>query len=110
VTVIVLASVSTRLPWQNGHAVGLLIVSFIRDSDIVGVFHLAFIKVFALFTNAHESERPRPCRADTQVQRGLDGPQNQSQQRTSRGLRAAVQIRTGRQVQGGLEFGYEYHS
>jgi hypothetical protein len=63
VIVIVLASVSTRLPWQNGHAVGLLIVSFNRDSDIVGVFHLAFIKVFALFTNAHESERPRPCPA-----------------------------------------------
>jgi hypothetical protein len=63
VTVIVLASVSTFLPWQNGHAVGRLITSFNRDSDIVGVFHLAFIKVFALFTNAHESERPRPCPA-----------------------------------------------
>jgi hypothetical protein len=34
-TVIVLASVSTRLPWQNGHAVGLSIASFNRDSGIV---------------------------------------------------------------------------
>jgi|SoiMethySBSTD1v2_1073268.scaffolds.fasta_scaffold457041_5 hypothetical protein len=59
-TVIVLASVSTRLPWQNGHAVGLLTASFNRDSDIVGVFDLAFIKRFALFTNAHESELLRP--------------------------------------------------
>jgi hypothetical protein len=40
VTVIVLASVSTRLPWQNGHAVGLSIASFNRDSDIVDVFIL----------------------------------------------------------------------
>jgi len=62
-TVIVLASVSTRLPWQNGHAVGLLIVSFNRDSDIVGVMHFAFIKLFALFTNAHQTELQRPCPA-----------------------------------------------
>jgi hypothetical protein len=62
VTVIVLASVSIRLPWQNGQAVGRLIASLNRDSDIVGVLHLAFIKVFALFTNAHESGPPRPWR------------------------------------------------
>ncbi len=36
-TVIVFASVSTRLPWQNGHAVGRLTTSLNRDSDIVGV-------------------------------------------------------------------------
>jgi hypothetical protein len=60
-TVIVLASVSIRLPWQNGHAVGLLSASFNRDSDIVVVFHLAFMKLFALFTNAHESELQRRC-------------------------------------------------
>ena len=36
-TVMVLASVSTRLPWQNGHAVGRLIASLNRHSLIVGV-------------------------------------------------------------------------
>jgi hypothetical protein len=42
-TVIVLASVSIRLPWQNGQAVGRLTASLIRDSDIIGVFHLVVI-------------------------------------------------------------------
>jgi len=54
--VIVLASVSSRLPWQNGHAVGRSIASLNRNSDIVGVYHPAFITVFGVFTNAHESE------------------------------------------------------
>jgi hypothetical protein len=62
VTVIVLASVSTRLPWQNGQAVGRLTASLIRDSDIIGVFHLAFITVVALFTYAHESGRRQTWR------------------------------------------------
>jgi len=54
-TVIVFASVSIRLPWQNGQAVGRLTASLNRDSDTVCVRHFAFIKFSALFTNAHES-------------------------------------------------------
>jgi hypothetical protein len=34
-TVIVLASVPIRLPWQNGQAVGPLTASLNRDSDMV---------------------------------------------------------------------------
>lgn len=37
VTVMVLANVSIRLPWQNGHAVGRSTASLNRDSDIVAV-------------------------------------------------------------------------
>jgi hypothetical protein len=38
VTVMVLAIVSTRLPWQNGHVVGRVTASLNRDSDIVAMF------------------------------------------------------------------------
>jgi hypothetical protein len=34
----VLASVSTRVPRQNGHVAGRLTASLNRDSDIVGIF------------------------------------------------------------------------
>jgi len=60
------------LPWQNGHAVGLAIASFNRDSDILGVFQLAFIKPFALFTNAHESDLPWNLQSSTDVRRDAD--------------------------------------
>jgi hypothetical protein len=59
-TVIVLASVSIRLPWQNGQAVGRLAASLIRDSDIIGVFILPSSRLVALFTYAHESGRRPP--------------------------------------------------
>ena len=62
VTVIVLASVSNRLPWQKGHAVGRPIASLNRDSDIVGVLHPAFGRG----STVHESTRGRtavPCPA-----------------------------------------------
>jgi hypothetical protein len=41
-TVIVFASVSTRLPWQNGHLVGRAIASLNRNSDIVAVSPFGF--------------------------------------------------------------------
>jgi hypothetical protein len=72
ITVIVLASVSSRLPWQNGHAVGLLMVSFNRDSDMVGIFHPAFIELFALFTSAHLMRHGRGDYAVRPVRRGLE--------------------------------------
>jgi hypothetical protein len=39
-TVMVLASVSIRLPWQNGQAIGRSVASLNRESDIAGVSRL----------------------------------------------------------------------
>lgn len=77
VTVIVLASVSTRLPWQKGHAAGRPIASLNRDSDIVSILHLAFIKVSALFTNAHETA---DCRGLARVTAVIADPEFNSEQ------------------------------